>query len=360
MFRTRMIPSRAPVRNGARLPRGGGFLPGTSRENICRMIEQSSPGKARDILVACCKRKEGKGIWSIARELMRPYSTVRGWLVRMMRRGLGGRFDRKSTGRKKILGQHILKKIMEWTRWDPSRYGFEPASWHLDMVNEMLRRETGRHAKPRTLRRILRRLGLSYSKPRPVPHKTAPAGEQNMFKERVKRTILGVSGHGYAVLAVDEAGVMRGTSPGYGWRQAKSRDEVRTGFSTKAVRLFGALGKDRIHVKAVERTNSKTFVGFLKELRQEYGRLVILLDNASYHKYRVVDEFVKSTCGEIKLVYLLPYTPQLNPIEIQWRVLKGMLAGRYFESTYGLVNAITNLIDSGQMRPVKLMKYLAH
>ena len=37
-----------------------------------------------------------------------------------------------------------------------------------------------------------------------------------MFKERVKRTILSVSGHGYAVLAVDEAGVMRGTSPGYG------------------------------------------------------------------------------------------------------------------------------------------------
>ena len=228
------------------------------------------------------------------------------------------------------------------------------------MVNEMIRRETGRHARPRTLRRILRRLGLSYSKPRPVPRKTAPAEEQDMFKERVKMTILGVSGHGYAVLAVDEAGVMRGTSPGYGWRQAKSRDEVRTGFSTKAVRLFGALGRDRIHVKAVERTNSETFVEFLKELRQEYGRLVILLDNASYHRYRAVNEFVKPTCGEIKLTYLPPYTPQLNPIEIQWRVLKEMLAGKYFESTDGLVGAITDLIDSGQMRPVRLMKYLAH
>ena len=94
---------------------------------------------------------------------------------------------------------------------------------------------------------------------------------------------------------------MRGTSPGYGWRQAKSRDEVRTGFSTKAARLFGALGRDRIHVKAVERTNSETFVEFLKELRQEYGRLVILLDNASYHRYRAVNEFVKSTSGDIKL-----------------------------------------------------------
>ena len=171
---------------------------------------------------------------------------------------------------------------------------------------------------------------------------------------------LGVSGHGYAMLAVDEAGVMRETSPGYGWRQAKSRDEVRAGFSTKAVRLFVALGRDRIHVKAMERTNSETFVEFLKELRQEYGRLIILLDNASYHRYRAVNEFVKSTCGEIKLAYLPPYTTQLNPIEIQWRVLKEMLAGRYFESTDDLVGAITDLIDSGQMRSVRLMKYLAH
>ena len=71
------------------------------------------------------------------------------------------------------------------------------------MVNEMIRRGAGMHARPRMLRRILRRLGRSYSKPRPVPRKTAPAGEQNMFKERVKRAILGVSGHWYAVLTVE-------------------------------------------------------------------------------------------------------------------------------------------------------------
>ena len=52
------------------------------------MMKQSSPGKARDILVTCCRYKEGNGIRSIARKLMRLYSTVRGWLIRMARRGL--------------------------------------------------------------------------------------------------------------------------------------------------------------------------------------------------------------------------------------------------------------------------------
>ena len=58
------------------------------------------------------------------------------------------------------------------------------------------------------------------------------------------------------------------------------------------------------------------------------------------------------------MAYLPPYTPQLNPIEIQCRVLKDMIAGRYFGSADGLVSAITDLIDSGQMKSVKLMDYL--
>ena len=191
-----MMPSRAPVRNEAKIPKGDGFLPDASKGNICGMIKKTPLGKARDILVACCRRKDGRWIRFITRELVRPYSAVRDWLIRMVHRGLDGRFDRKSTGRKKILGPNILKKITEWTRMNPSKYGFESASWRLDMVNEMIRRETCRHAKLRTLRRILCRLGLSYSKPRPVPRKTAPAWEQDTFKEKTKRTILGMSGHG--------------------------------------------------------------------------------------------------------------------------------------------------------------------
>ena len=181
-----MVSSRAPVRNGARIPNGERFLPDASRENICRMIKKTPPDKDGDILVACCRRKDGRGMWFITRELMRLYSTVRAWLVRMARRGLGGIFDRKSTGRKKILVPNVLKKITEWTCMDPSKYGFESASWRLYMVNEMISRETGRRAKPRTLRRILCRLGLSYSKPRPVPRKTVPAWEQDAFKEKTK------------------------------------------------------------------------------------------------------------------------------------------------------------------------------
>ena len=95
-------------------------------------------------------------------------------------------------------------------------------------------------------------------------------------------------------------------------------------------------------------------------MREKYEWLVILLDNASHHRYGAVNELVKSTCREIKLVYLPPYTPQLNPIEIWWRALKEMLTGKYFKSADDLVCAITDLVDSSQMKSVKLTNYLSH
>ena len=42
--------------------------------------------------------RKSKGIWSIARELMRPYSTVHDWLVRMIRCGLGDPERRQAAG----------------------------------------------------------------------------------------------------------------------------------------------------------------------------------------------------------------------------------------------------------------------
>ena len=164
-----MTPSRAPVRNGARFSKGSRFLPGTSRRALCRMIKRPSPRQGQGHPGRLLQAQGGqRNIVHRARtdeavlhhsRPARPDGAAR----------LEGRFDRKPTGRKKILNPQTLKKIMGWTRRDPSWYGLGPASWRLDMVNEMIRRETGRHARPRTPRRILRRLGLSYSKPRVTP-----------------------------------------------------------------------------------------------------------------------------------------------------------------------------------------------
>ena len=43
---------------------------------------------------------------------------------------------------------------------------------------------------------------------------------------------------------------------------------------------------------------------------------MMILDNAGYHKSLMVSQFIESIGGYIKLIYLPPYTQQLNPIEV--------------------------------------------
>ncbi len=352
-----MIFSKALCRKD-RLPKGNEFLQDTNQDEILRMINQTPSGKARDILVACHKRKAGMSLHAISSAMMKPYSTIRGWLVRVTRRGLAGRFDKKSTGRRRMLGERSVWMIKAWLLEAPSKFGFESASWSTRMLLGVIMDWIGMGASARTLRRVLRRLGFSYTKPRPVPRRSATAEEQKRFKEETTESILGMISSGRTVLAGDEVAVQLGASAGYGWRPIGGGNTVDTAFSTKSSRMFGALSSERIHVKDVEYTNSETFKDFLTDMRQTYGKFVMILDNASYHKTDTVTDFVNGTNGDIRLIFLPPYTPQLNPIEVQWRVLKKTLAGRQFKTTDEVVDVVKRIINSGEMKPVKMMKYL--
>ena len=108
---------------------------------------------------------------------------------------------------------------------------------------------------------------------------------------------------------------------------------------------------------SVDKLDSDLFIAFLKEVLKIYGMVIIVLDNASCHRSAKIRDFIESTHGSIRLFFLPPYTPQLNPIEIQWRELKKLLAGRYFESEEELINAVNTLVRTGQIKPVKLMDY---
>ncbi len=117
------------------------------------------------------------------------------------------------------------------------------------------------------------------------------------------------------------------------------------------------MGKDGFYMRPADALNSETFIEFLKELRRVYPKFAMILDNAGYHKSLLVSRFIESTGEDIRLIYLPPYTPQLNRIEVQWRVLKRLLAGRYFESVDELRDAIVQIVQN-EMKPVEINGYV--
>lgn len=73
----------------------------------------------------------------------------------------------------------------------------------------------------------------------------------------------------------------------------------------------------------------EAFLDSLAEEADPTGLTVVVLDNARFHKAKNIraKEHVWQQKG-VFLRYLPPYSPQLNPIEALWRVLKGFLLPR--------------------------------
>ena len=83
------------------------------------------------------------------------------------------------------------------------------------------------------------------------------------------------------------------------------------------VLLDGLLGNGALYYRFCDKANTKNCMDFLWHIYREYGKMVIFPDSTSIHKSKALMDFLNEMDGGIKIHYLLPYTPELNPIEPQ-------------------------------------------
>lgn len=91
---------------------------------------------------------------------------------------------------------------------------------------------------------------------------------------------------------------------------------------------FLALGGKSV-ARATQKCKQEDFIDFLTEIRAINPEvlLIIILDNARIHKAKSVKDFC--AVNSIILVYLPPYSPNLNPIEFVWKDVKKKLSQFY-------------------------------
>jgi transposase len=70
-------------------------------------------------------------------------------------------------------------------------------------------------------------------------------------------------------------------------------------------------------------TNAEVFIDFCKRLLHDTdGPVYLVVDGHPAHRARATTQFVASTGGRLKLVFLPGYSPELNPDEWVWRNVK--------------------------------------
>ncbi|MHB8562223.1 MAG: transposase, partial [Thermoplasmataceae archaeon] len=94
--------------------------------------------------------------------------------------------------------------------------------------------------------------------------------------------------------------------------------------------------------------NSKqeSVMDFLKEIRYNnpFKHIIVILDNFSAH--RTENVAVTAEILDIELVFLPPYSPQLNPIELIWKSIKIIVSRTFMKDQEMMIDTVkTNFIE---------------
>ena len=130
---------------------------------------------------------------------------------------------------------------------------------------------------------------------------------------------------------------------------SKVRRFVRTFSGRQRYNVLGAINFVTRKVHTVTNTTYITateICQMLTSLASEYAgkKIHVVLDNARYQKCEAVTTLAHDL--KIDLVYLPPYSPNLNLIERLWKFTKGKLRVKYYSDFATFKDTIDSIIDN--------------
>lgn len=287
------------------------------------------------------------------------------WLAKYREGGIDALRSKKAPGKTpKLSGPQLRRVYRLVVENNPRQLKFDFAFWTRSMVRELIRREFNVRLSEVSVGRLLKKLGLSPQWPR---HKSYQQDELLVVKWMAEDfpTIKKLAKQENAeIFFGDESSVRSDYHSGTTWAPRGKTPIVETTGARHRVNLISAISqRGAMRFMATEdRVNSAVFIEFLKRLLTNATRPIFLIvDNHSVHRSSEVREFVKSTNGRLRLFYLPPYAPELNPDEHVWNYLKNHKIGRQStKNGWELYKRVDSVMRSLQKFPEKIKSFFRH
>ena len=154
---------------------------------------------------------------------------------------------------------------------------------------------------------------------------------------------------GYTIVTFDEAGFRLVPVYRRVWFMKGEKPKGFFFWSNKRLNIFGALidGK-KLYYEFYNSMNSLTYKAFLSDFIEQLpkGKYLFVFDNAPYHKSSTIRNYLAKFNLNIKVEFLPPYSPELNPTETCWKVIRANVTNSsYFENLDLMQESIEVFLD---------------
>lgn len=348
-----------------------GFLSSEQKQHLQKLLKQSDRCEMRERVLILLLMNEGRTQEEIAELIGCARRTVAYWCVH----GDPDKIESLEDGRRKReqrkVNQVYIDKLLEIVEKEPSELGYEFGRWTAERLATYLEKETGLKLSGSQVRKILKRKKYAYLWAKYSLEDRQNPEKRKEFKEKFQN-YLSISKENpklYQIWFWDESGFSLRVLRRKNWGKKGTRKKVTGRRSRGRVNIMGGLrlfDKKRL-CYFVERGNAETFYEQLKELHefvvqewldsgnnledfQEHGpKIIIFLDNASYHKRKDICSQIEKTLPNIVLEYLSAYSPDFNLIELVWHSCKEYIAHRLFQSVCELKSTLNKLLNDGEL-----------
>jgi len=308
--------------------------------------------KRRDVVEAIVNRKEP--IHEVARIFNVPQRTIFDWLAWFRAEGWDGLNEKKRSGRpRKLSGAQIQWVYDCITLGNPQQFNFEFCLWTLKVLRDLIRSRLKVELSTSSLSRLLRKLGLSAQRPVYQAYRKDPARVAKYLNVTFPEAMAKARALNAQVFFVDESAIRSDAHRGTTWGAAGETPVVRDSGGRFGMNLISAVsprGDLRFSVIG-ETMDSARFIAFLKQLHRDAGgAILVVVDNAKYHHSRETRRFVEEQEGQIQLVYLPPYSPELNPDEQVWNHAKREIGKRAILNKATLERVVLGVMRSLQKK----------
>ena len=286
-----------------------------------------------DIRIQAVQRVEaGESPEDVVRILGFSRTVIYDWLAKYREGGLDALRAKPIAGRPPRLdGKQLRWLYKAITTKSPLQYRFEFALWTRGMVRDLIRDQFGVRLSDVSVGRLLKKLGLTPQKPlRRAYEQDAELVKTWLAEEFPKIQALAKKARATLYFS-DEAGVRSDFHSGTTWAPKGQTPIVAATGQRYGMNIISAISpRGDMRFMTVEgRMNAGKFIEFLKRLLHNAERPVFLIvDGHPSHRARKVFEFVRKTKGKLRLFFLPPYSPELNPDELVWNHLKNHGVGK--------------------------------
>jgi transposase len=182
---------------------------------------------------------------------------------------------------------------------------------------------------------LLHRLGYSYKKPTHVPGKQDPE-QQQVFVEDYEH-IKAIKGKKDAIYFADATHPQHNSVPAYGWIKKGQEKELKANCGRQRLNINGAINIETLEPVTgfYDTINAQATIDLFAKIEAKHPEadvIYIFVDNARYYRSCVLKEHVEGT--KIELMFLPPYSPNLNPIERYWKFFKKKVLNNHYYETF--------------------------